>query len=1117
MLALFIINVVIAVLLEIATCRSVNFKQDHVLTHGSDLRNPNPFLGNIKTNNISKLPGRQDSVHHGRNSKGKATSVVHSGICRNLFSRVELVLGSNALDSISSANVLIVGANELSNKVIAHFIRSGIGSICIWDDDTQKSNRLVERISLLHPDANINILKSEPNFEKEASTYRAIVFLNQPLQSAIEANDRIHNKCKFVFASTIGAYGLVFSDFGTNHLVTTRSDDKYPEHSCKFTSAGNKTWLETTSKVQKSFYSENDTVNLTYAHYLLNENKGETDIQVLKCKVSRVVEENNNVKLLIDLDTRGWPQMTVSISKVDEPFFLDFAPLSHFIKSIFSKQSYFTLFLDKIFLSNPAGRLLITPKSGNIFNNDHLSVISSFLAFDQMAFNFTGTMDFDWNYHRYFIDLCRKIYPQCDDVIASNFNKLRHFHIPPIDFMVGAFVAQETIKGITNIFTPSELVLIDRSDLFLNKSGNVDFDIVKKVMSIVSNYSYLVVGAGALGCDYLRMLAEMSVSRVNVFDDDTVEISNLSRQCLFTPDDVGKGKAESAIKNLNRLHDNTLKDYKYHKLLFTDSFETRAIVNSIWSDKTIALSAVDNMQGRITLDNFCIENNIPLVEAGIHGMKCSTSIFIPHITESYSSTMQDKMLVNDKSSCTVKGIPKTIEDTVHYSMELFSWLFDSQHVFINKFMMDPVKTLRQTMDHGHDYFLNAIQVIKDNCDILSSESESEIDKKILKWANKNYLKYIGYDSPLGDIWISSLIRLKTGCLTPKKCKKLTINESFIDEIKSQVIRFLTAFKRKGNNSELSKGSYEKCFRAISELFEDKNVRKALESANFSYSSIFFEENREDCLDFIYATSNMRAFKYNIHQKDKLSILGIAKAIVPAISTCVSIAASTSLLEVYRIAILSQYNIFGHDSDLKSTNFKNSKGIIGDIYLSLYNDDISIWFSLSDKGLRCFNKNKLIATLKPFNYLKSRNHCNYFNHHFFNLSIMKHFSNHPNPPYIFQVTNPNASLYGLSLSFWDYILVDEQSAHFYNFKTHKNVFKKNGILVGELVKSIENMFDVIVEGFASPSGYILINDLNNRSSLSDLFFSPTGQVVISILAYDRHSNKRIELPDINYRM
>ena len=63
----------------------------------------------------------------------------------------------------------------------------------------------------------------------------------------------------------------------------------------------------------------------------------------------------------------------------------------------------------------------------------------------------------------------------------------------------------------------------------------------------------LVIGAGGLGCPVLQYLTAAGVGTIGIIDDDLVTQSNLQRQILYTIDDIGYSKAETAAKRLSKL------------------------------------------------------------------------------------------------------------------------------------------------------------------------------------------------------------------------------------------------------------------------------------------------------------------------------------------------------------------------------------------------------------------------------------------------------------------------------------------------------------------------------------------------------------------------------------
>ena len=137
--------------------------------------------------------------------------------------------------------------------------------------------------------------------------------------------------------------------------------------------------------------------------------------------------------------------------------------------------------------------------------------------------------------------------------------------------------------------------------------------------------SVLVIGCGGLGSTLLYDLCGMGIGRIGFCDGDTVSLNNLNRQFLHTPADIGRSKVQSAYEKLQSFAPElTLEP---HDMSLTDD-NALALV----SRYDLVLLAVDSFPARLIANRACVTSQIPLVDAGIHGLNGSVYTYRPDHT-----------------------------------------------------------------------------------------------------------------------------------------------------------------------------------------------------------------------------------------------------------------------------------------------------------------------------------------------------------------------------------------------------------------------------------------------------------------------------------------------------
>ncbi|PDH28412.1 MAG: thiamine biosynthesis protein ThiF, partial [Puniceicoccaceae bacterium MED-G30] len=159
----------------------------------------------------------------------------------------------------------------------------------------------------------------------------------------------------------------------------------------------------------------------------------------------------------------------------------------------------------------------------------------------------------------------------------------------------------------------------------------------------------LVIGAGGLGCPVLLYLAAAGVGRIGIIDGDTVDLSNLQRQVLYTADDIGRSKAAVAAEKLREQNPN-VDCIAYEERLSVDNAMERITAYDLVIDGS------DNFPTRYLVNDACVLAGKPLVHGAIQTFSGQVSVFNFQGGPTYRCLFPEPPNPEDAPSCAEVGV-----------------------------------------------------------------------------------------------------------------------------------------------------------------------------------------------------------------------------------------------------------------------------------------------------------------------------------------------------------------------------------------------------------------------------------------------------------------------------
>jgi molybdopterin/thiamine biosynthesis adenylyltransferase len=161
----------------------------------------------------------------------------------------------------------------------------------------------------------------------------------------------------------------------------------------------------------------------------------------------------------------------------------------------------------------------------------------------------------------------------------------------------------------------------------------------------------VLVGMGGIGNPALQYLAGAGIGRLTVIDDDVVALSNLQRQTLFTPGDVGRLKALVAAEWARRF-DPELAVVAHVARVGAEN------AAALLGGADVVLDGTDTFASRLAIADACVALGVPLTSAALARFQGQVANFAGHLPDHacYRCFVGDAFDAEDCDTCADDGV-----------------------------------------------------------------------------------------------------------------------------------------------------------------------------------------------------------------------------------------------------------------------------------------------------------------------------------------------------------------------------------------------------------------------------------------------------------------------------
>jgi len=527
--------------------------------------------------------------------------------------------------------------------------------------------------------------------------------------------------------------------------------------------------------------------------------------------------------------------------------------------------------------------------------------------------------------------------------------------ITPMTATLGGIVGQEIIKACMAKFTPIKQFFYFHAlealpedakpgpQYAAKKSRYDDYYAVfgEGVQAKIFDLNMFLIGSGAIGCEMLKNWAMMGLAcgekgQITITDMDTIEKSNLSRQFLFRPKDIGHMKAKvatAAAKVMNpklNIHTDAIRVGTDTENVYDAAF---------WSKLDGATTALDNVKARLYIDQRCVEFSKPMVDSGTLGTKGNTQVVVPYLTEPYGEGASDQP-EQGIPVCTLKSFPHKIEHTIQWARDKFEGWFSNGPSEVKSYIKDEnyLEELASSPNEqlGNLSILNELLVEYkpknfDDCvkwarlkyetlyhndivQLLTVYPENKTDAKgVPFWSGtKRRPSPLKFDADKDTdyefiVAASNMFASVYGiekCTDKKAIQKALSSVQLPKFVPDESMKIAAteeeAAEEKKGKKEEKEESNEGVVEQINKLTASLPPPSSIKDLDINPAKFEKDDPTNFHIDFITACSNLRAMNYRIKMESKHQTKFIAGKIIPAIATTTAMVTGMVCMEWYKI-------------------------------------------------------------------------------------------------------------------------------------------------------------------------------------------------------------------------